>query len=240
MTDLLLMALGPLGLIHVTYYFAVKKNDLSVIDTTWGLGFIALSLIGNILSQFSNPREILILVMVLLWGLRLSLFIHSRNKGKPEDYRYTQMRNNWGENANRTAYFKVYLLQFGLMLVVGLPIFAIHFSGPSEFLFLDYFGFGLWLVGLLWEAVSDYQKSEFKKTHKHEICDVGLWFYSRHPNYFGEIIYSAATAGEFLDQFLSISSSSRSQEFHSLRRDTIRILTTRPIRMEPRHSYLTF
>jgi steroid 5-alpha reductase family enzyme len=188
MTDLFLMALGPLLLIHITYYFAVKKNDLSVIDTTWGLGFIALSLMGNILSKFSNPREILILVMVLLWGLRLSLFIHSRNKGKPEDYRYTQMRNNWGENANRIAYFKVYLLQFGLMLVVGLPIFAIHYSLPSEFLFLDYFGFGLWFVGLLWEAVSDNQKSEFKKTHKHEICDVGLWFYSRHPNYFGEVL----------------------------------------------------
>lgn len=188
MTDSLLMALGPLVLIHFTYFIAVKKNDLSVIDTVWGLGFIALAFMGNLLSGFSNPREILIFVMVLLWGLRLSFFIHSRNKGKPEDFRYTQMRNNWGENANRIAYFKVYLLQFVLMLLVGLPLFAVHFSLFTEFLFLDYLGIGLWLTGLIWESVADYQKSAFKKTHHEKICDVGLWFYSRHPNYFGEVL----------------------------------------------------
>jgi steroid 5-alpha reductase family enzyme len=188
MTELFFMASGPLILIHITYYFAVKKNDLSVIDTVWGLGFIALALMGNILSKFSNPREILIFVLVLFWGLRLSLFIHSRNKGKPEDFRYTQMRKNWGDNANRTAYFKVYLLQFGLMMVVGLPLIAVHFSKPSPFLFLDYFGAALWLIGVSWEAVADNQKAKFKKSHPDKVCNVGLWFYCRHPNYFGEVL----------------------------------------------------
>ena len=188
MINVLLMGLGPLLLIHVTYFIAVKKNDFSVIDSVWGVGFIALALMGNILSGFSNPREILIFVMVLLWGLRLSLFIHSRNKGKGEDFRYAQMRKNWGENANKTAYFKVFLLQFILMLVVGLPLFAVHLSEPSPFLFLDFLGAFLWLVGLSWEAIADAQKSAFKKVNKDGITNVGLWFYSRHPNYFGEIL----------------------------------------------------
>ena len=188
MFDVLLMALGPLLLIHVTYFIAVKKNDLSVIDSIWGLGFIAIGLIGNLLSGFSNPREILIFSMVLIWGIRLSLFIHSRNKGKPEDFRYTQMKKNWGPHANRTAYFKVYLLQFGLMLIVGLPLFAVHLSKGSNFLFLDYFGLALWMIGLSWEAVADAQKLKFKKTYQDAICDRGLWFFSRYPNYFGEIL----------------------------------------------------
>jgi 3-oxo-5-alpha-steroid 4-dehydrogenase 1 len=182
------MALGPFVLVHITYYFAVKKNDLSLIDSIWGLGFIALSLMGNILSKFSNPREMMIFGMVLLWGSRLSGFIYSRNHGKPEDFRYTQMKKNWGKNPNRVGYFKVYLLQFTLMILVGLPIIAVHFAETTHFYFLDYLGAALWFVGLSWEAIGDYQKNEFKKKHKDEVCNVGLWHLSRHPNYFGEIL----------------------------------------------------
>lgn len=188
MADLVKMMLGPLLLIHLVYIFAVIKKDLSLIDSIWGLGFILISLIGCSLADWSNTTQNLIFLMVFAWGLRLSLFIYFRNHGKPEDFRYAQWRKDWGDKVNIIAYFKVYLLQWCLMGLVALPIFAVHFSDKQSISWQVYPGVLFWTVGLLWETVADYQKSAFKKNHPHSICTKGLWFYSRHPNYFGETL----------------------------------------------------
>ncbi len=187
--DELLMLLAPLVLIHLFYAVAVIKMNLSVIDTAWGLGFITISACGTWLSRGSSLLENFILMMVVLWGLRLALFIHWRNHGKPEDFRYAQWRKDWGENTNRIAYFKVYLLQWGLMLVVGLPLFAVH-GTQASLGFFQWLGLLIWLVGLLWESVADFQKSFFKAQagNAHKLCNIGLWRLSRHPNYFGEAL----------------------------------------------------
>jgi steroid 5-alpha reductase family enzyme len=189
MSDQLLMLLAPLILIHLFYIVAVLKKNLSVIDTAWGLGFIAISSVGCWLSRGSSLLENFLLMMVLLWGLRLALFIHWRNHGKPEDFRYAEWRKDWGDKTNRIAYFKVYLLQWGLMLVVALPITAVHGSG-ARLGFFQWSGLFLWLVGLLWESVADFQKSHFKSlpANSHKLCNIGLWRLSRHPNYFGEAL----------------------------------------------------
>lgn len=179
---------APLVLIHVFYLLAIKQKNLSVIDTAWSLGFILISLTGTWLSHFENTHENILALMVFIWGLRLSLFIHFRNHGKGEDFRYANWRKEWGERTNLIAYFKVYLLQFVLMIVVALPILAIHHSSSENWTFINWTGVVIWFVGLSWEAVADYQKSAFKKIpgNQHKLCQKGLWSLSRHPNYFGE------------------------------------------------------
>lgn len=189
MNDLILILLGPLLLIHLFYFVAVAKKNLSVIDTAWGLGFIVLASIGCLTSSWKDPRENVIFFMVLIWGIRLALYLHFRNHKQKEDFRYAEMRSRWGEKTNITAYFKVYLLQYALMLVVSLPILTAHSSaGKSSLNLLNYLGIFLWAIGLTWEAVADYQKSEFKKDPKNKdrVFQGGLWSLSRHPNYFGE------------------------------------------------------
>ena len=182
------MILGPVLVIHLFFIFAVMKKDLSVIDTAWGLGFILLSLIGTVLNQASNLREVLVTLLVTLWGIRLSAFIHLRNRGKGEDFRYADMRKRWGQRTNLIAYFKVYWLQIILMLLVALPIFSVHETENDTINWFNYLGVFLWLVGLSWESVADYQKSHFKnkKENHDKIMQEGLWKLSRHPNYFGE------------------------------------------------------
>lgn len=188
MSDVATMILAPIILIHIFYGWAVAKKNLSVIDTAWGLGFILLAAMGCFLSGFNSLRENVLFLMVLLWGLRLAIFIHVRNHGKGEDFRYASWRKDWGEKTNLIAYFKVYWLQLVLMLMVGLPIFAVHENGDDVFSSLNFLGLGIWLFGLSWESIADFQKSQFKKIkgNEHKVFQGGLWSLSRHPNYFGE------------------------------------------------------
>jgi steroid 5-alpha reductase family enzyme len=187
--DYLWMALGSLVLIHFFYVLAVMKKNLSVIDTAWGLGFVIMAFIGSSLAAYSSPQENLVFSMVVIWGLRLALFLHHRNSGKPEDFRYAKWRQDWAERTNSIAYFKVYLLQWLLMLIVGLPIFGVH-EAISHIGFIQLLGVGLWVLGLSWESVADAQKSRFKSIagNENRLCQIGLWRLSRHPNYFGEAL----------------------------------------------------
>lgn len=190
MNDLIPMMVAPLILVHLFYIVAVIKKNLSVIDTAWGLGFILIALVGTYLSKGQNHQENLVSILVILWGLRLALFIHSRNRGQAEDFRYANWRKQWGDKANFMAYFKVYLLQFGLMLVVGLPLFSAHYSGQNPLSVVNYLGVLIWTIGFGWEAVADFQKSRFKSDQKNKdkVFQEGLWAFSRHPNYFGEAL----------------------------------------------------
>lgn len=190
MNHLFYILSAPFILIHFFYLLAVTQKNLSVIDTAWGLGFILISLTGAWLSHFENWTETIVAVMVFIWGLRLSLFIHFRNHGKGEDFRYAKWRQEWGEKTNLIAYFKVYCLQFVLMVLVALPILATHYDSSQAFSTINRVGLFIWLTGLIWETVADYQKSAFKKLsgNQHKLCQKGLWAFSRHPNYFGEAL----------------------------------------------------
>jgi len=188
MNDKYCMIVGPILLIHLFFAVAVVKKNLSVIDTAWGLGFILMGLIGSFLGQWASSRELVVLGMVALWGIRLSLFIHSRNSGKGEDFRYANWRKDWGKNTNVIAYFKVYWLQIFLMIIVGLPLFAAHESTDSQLNWINILGIVIWTIGLTWESVADYQKNIFKSIpgNHNKVFQGGVWAFSRHPNYFGE------------------------------------------------------
>lgn len=190
MTEYFIMLIPSLILIHLFYLFAVIKKNLSVIDTAWGLGFILISLTGAKLNHFDHLKENITMLMVLLWGIRLASFIYFRNKNLGEDFRYRNWRNEWGEKTNQIAYFKVYLLQFFLMSLVALPLFAVHQSNTPQLSLLNIAGIVTWGIGLIWETVADYQKSQFKKKieNQNKVMKTGLWSLSRHPNYFGEIL----------------------------------------------------
>lgn len=130
-------------------------------------------------------------LLVSIWGLRLFIHIAKRNWRKHEDdHRYQLLRNNWGSAAKRKAYTNVFLLQALLVMVVSLPMIGIAFAGPRTPNIGTYLGWFIWSVGIVVETLADYQLSSFLKSRapgSHAIMDQGLWHYSRHPNYFGEL-----------------------------------------------------
>jgi steroid 5-alpha reductase family enzyme len=177
------------------YIIALIKDDFGIIDVAWGLSFLVLFITGTQINSIAVEGRLLILgVAFFIWAFRLSGYILYRNiKLKHEDPRYTEMRKGWGKNIKLNAYFRVYVLQALLSLIVASPIIALFSQEKIDPLLslIDFIGMGLLAFGFLFESIADYQKNKFKSNihNKGKPCNVGLWKYSRHPNYFGEAVF---------------------------------------------------
>jgi len=128
----------------------------------------------------------IILAMIMIWGLRLGIYLSKRNLGKPEDFRYQNFRKGWGNWPNLNAYFRVFILQMLLMMIVSLPSYY-SMSNSNQMSWYNWLGVVIWTFGFIWESWADASLAHFKK-HQKGVCKAGPWKYSRHPNYFGEMI----------------------------------------------------
>ncbi|MDA8791832.1 DUF1295 domain-containing protein [Bacteriovoracaceae bacterium] len=180
---------------NLFYLVARYKEDFSVIDIAWGLSFFLIIITSTFsIGSIESTRTLVLLSLVGLWAIRLSGYILFRSlKIGKEDYRYAQWRKDWGDNANLIAYFKVFMLQAVLALIIGSPLIIFHFNQKSSIGFgttLDFIGLAVWGLGFLFETIGDHQKNEFKKDIKNQgkTLQTGLWKYTRHPNYFGEAL----------------------------------------------------
>lgn len=177
-------------LVTLLWIWSIIIKNVSIIDLFWGFGFVVVNGFYVCMSGELNPRKILILILVTVWGMRLSIYLASRNIGKGEDFRYQEFRRNYGaERYWWFSYFQTFLLQGALIMIVSLPLLGISMNKQSGDLnLLDYLGIILWLIGFIFEAVGDFQLSRFKRDAKNKgkVLNTGLWRYSRHPNYFGD------------------------------------------------------
>ena len=176
-------------LVTLLWLYSVKIKNVSIIDIFWGMGFVIVNAIYGYYSGEYTERQLLLLILVSIWGIRLSAYLGWRNWGQPEDYRYQQFRQDYGpERYWWFSYFQVFLLQGGLVLIVSLPLLAVHANPSAGLNLLDYFGIGIWCIGFLFEAGGDYQLAKFKANpeNKGKVLDHGFWKYTRHPNYFGD------------------------------------------------------
>jgi steroid 5-alpha reductase family enzyme len=171
------------------WVISVVRRDVSIVDSLWSLLFLLALLVYLAASGTTGPRSWLITVMVAAWALRLSLYITVRNHGEPEDRRYQAIRRNNEPHFWFKSLYIVFLLQGFLAWVVCLPALA-AVSGQTPPGPLDYAGLALWLVGMYFEVVGDWQLARFRRGKREAgaVLDTGLWRYTRHPNYFGEAL----------------------------------------------------
>jgi len=178
-------------LLYMLLWFAVslvlKRNDVA--DVAWGGGFIVAALAAVVSRGDVTDRAVLVVVLVVIWGMRLALHIGLRNLGKGEDARYRKWREEWGRNATLRSFFQIYILQGILLLIISLPVIRAIAAPDAPLAFTDLLGATVWLTGFLFEAIADRQLLRFKKDplNRRRIITTGLWRYSRHPNYFGEV-----------------------------------------------------
>ncbi len=178
-------------IIYATCWFAValikKRNDVA--DIAWGIGYIIICCYLFITYK-SSPVLLLLYILVIVWGLRLSLHIYFRNKNKKEDFRYLAWRKEWGKSFYWRTYAQVFLLQGVLLLIILSPVIHAVIIEPQYWSVFTWIGTGCWLMGFYFQTVADWQLSVFikHKTIPGTIMQTGLWKYSRHPNYFGEIM----------------------------------------------------
>ncbi|MNZ72558.1 3-oxo-5-alpha-steroid 4-dehydrogenase [compost metagenome] len=180
---------GAIFLYMVILFLAAQiKKDNSIVDIGWGMGFVIIAFVTFFYKDGFEPRQLLILVLVTLWGVRLALHLLIRSIGRAEDFRYANFRKEWGKNVVVIAFFRVFMLQGFFMLLLAYPIIRVNAEQSGGLDAAAYVGFVIWAIGFLFQAVGDAQLESFKKTRrsKEEVLTTGLWRYTRHPNYFGE------------------------------------------------------
>lgn len=166
------------------WLLSLLRRDVSIVDVFWGLGFVLVAWVTWSRSA-SGERSWLVPVLTTVWGLRLSGYLFLRNHGKPEDYRYREMREHHGSSFWLVSLLTVFVLQGVVMWVVSLPL-QLADKPPSPI--VAGVGFFLWLTGFFFESVGDQQLAKFKKNpaNSGKVLRTGLWRYTRHPNYFGD------------------------------------------------------
>ena len=168
---------------------ALKINNTSYVDVLWayGVGILAFCYLYLSQDQTDPDRLLLLQCLVLLWSIRLGTYLLRRCLGKPEDARYAYLRQCLGKRAKSGFFFFFQMQAFWIVLFAS-P-FLVLVRNPNALSFLDFTGLTIWLVGFIGLYIADLQLARFKKSPKRtraEVCDVGLWRYSRHPNYFFE------------------------------------------------------
>jgi steroid 5-alpha reductase family enzyme len=164
-----------------------KRNDVA--DVAWGIGFLLAAWISWIINVPDFDRGFFVTILVTIWSLRLSIHIYLRNRGKDEDYRYKAWRESWGKWFYIRSFFQVFLFQGFLMLLVVSPVVFINVYRGGTISFFDISGGLIWLIGFIFEFVGDRQLAQFIRRPENagHLMRSGLWQYTRHPNYFGEV-----------------------------------------------------
>eukprot|EP00299_Pterocystis_sp_00344_P010531 c4726_g1_i1.p1 GENE.c4726_g1_i1~~c4726_g1_i1.p1 ORF type:complete len:297 (+),score=32.58 c4726_g1_i1:34-891(+) len=164
---------------------AAPRQSERFYDITGGLTFIGCVAISAFTSPEMTLRGAVLSVMVVFWALRLSLFLFSRILQDGQDRRFNQIKT-------QPARFLVAWMFQGLWnFITPLCVFIVNAHSNSEnnnILWTDVVGWLIWLLGFGIETVADHQKTVWNRYYKGQFIDTGLWSYSRHPNYFGEIL----------------------------------------------------
>ncbi|MES2306313.1 MAG: DUF1295 domain-containing protein [Gemmatimonadota bacterium] len=168
----------------------LRTRDATSVDVAWsaGLGFLALFYPWFV--EADTQRKVVVASIAALWALRLALFLW-RDRVLPsrgEDGRYAYLRKHWGARAP-LGYFFFYQAQAGFALTFSLPIFGAMHGGPLTL--LAWCGVLVWAVAVCGETIADGQLAHFRADpcHRGMVCEVGLWRYTRHPNYFFEWLH---------------------------------------------------
>jgi steroid 5-alpha reductase family enzyme len=183
-------ALVVLAVMSAGLASARRTERLTIVDTLWGLGFVAVGLASALVSLTGDGDPVLPWVLAGLtavWGVRLSAYLHRRNHGQAEDPRYAELASADGRSFAEVALRRVFLPQGIAMYLVATPLMV--GAGTREPVWwLVGVGVSVWLLGFVFESVGDAQLARFKAdpTNRGQLMDRGLWRYTRHPNYFGD------------------------------------------------------
>ncbi len=175
------------ALMSIAWLIQYKNGNAGIVDIFWGLSFPLSAFIYLLLTDAVNFRTFLLLFMIFAWGIRLAVYLFGRNWNTEEDARYTQLKKEWGNQAQVKMFF-FYQFQGLLSSLLSVPFILIMIQYREHLTLLEIVAVTVWAIGLIGETIADAQMKSFKKnnTDKKKVCDTGLWFYSRHPNYFFE------------------------------------------------------
>ena len=166
---------------------------MTFIDAFWGLGLAGLGVATFVQADGSPARMQLLTGLAVLWGVRLGVHILARWRREGPDRRYVKILDRaqaQGLSYARAAWIRVFQLQAVILWVVAMPVQLGQMSStPPAIGLLGGLGAALAVFGLAFETLADHQLTRFKANpeNRRKVLDTGLWRYTRHPNYFGDL-----------------------------------------------------
>jgi len=202
MSGLELLALGTAAVIVIMtglFLLGRRLSNFSYVDIGWSANFSVLAVLYGLLGNGAPNHRILLCTMYGLWGARLAVHLGRRVIGHPEEGRYVELRTKWGtrgEAAFLRRMYRFYLVQAALNVILALPLIAAATDSRPELSPFEWAAAALWSIALIGESVADATLDRFKAdaNNRGRVCDIGLWRYSRHPNYFFEWLVWVAYA----------------------------------------------
>lgn len=176
------------GVMTLVWYRQVFTKNAGIVDGWWSYNFGLITLLYFFLAPGDFTRKLIILTPVLIWSIRLGTHLLIRNTTHDhEDTRYAKLRKEYGQQENfRMWVFFMYQAISNVILTI--PFLVICIDPSPELSVLVWIGLTVWVIAVIGESVADQQLKNFKKNpaNKGNVCEAGLWNYSRHPNYFFE------------------------------------------------------
>ena len=180
--------------ILILWIISILIKDISIIDTAFAPIILLITLLAIFLSNAPIIIKSIIFTSVSIWSIRLTYLKKKKKIGHGEDARYTKLRD-WkkpGLNLNLFTLRQVYFLQGVVIWCVTLPIqFVLSVDKNAVISLINQIGLVIIVIGFIWEVISDIQLNNFKNNpiQTKDFLKTGLWAYSRHPNYFGEVVF---------------------------------------------------
>ena len=169
-----------------TWLVQLRTKNAAIVDPIWSLSFPLLAVVYFLMSD-RTQMKLLFVAMIVIWGMRLGLHLLMRVlKEQHEDVRYAALRKEWGDRQN-ILMLRFYYFQAILAMVLSIP-FALVMNASLLISSFEIAGVVIWIIAVAGESTADAQLKAFKEdpANKGKVCDRGLWYYSRHPNYFFE------------------------------------------------------
>jgi len=181
------------GLFLLLWIASIAIKDPSFIDAWWALGVVVLVWATYVQLEAPGAHAIVLALLASAWGLRLGVYLLWRWGKHGKDRRYKSLEQRAAKSGLGFALFSllwVFAPQMLLQFVMALPATLGQIPKTTDFGAWAQIGLWLAVIGILYEAVADAQLAHFRSVSANDgkVMDQGLWRYSRHPNYFGELV----------------------------------------------------
>lgn len=188
------ITLGAVLLIAITgWFFSLWADEVSIVRPLWPIMVLVCTFIYSKYTGAQGSLNMAIQLMVLIWSLRMALFLLIRDHYRPEQRQYRLMRIELSDAFYRKSLTKIFF-SHALSAWIASSLFAVIFfdiaTGARQWNDVHTFAIGAFTVGLMVQTIADYQLYRFSKNMKQssDTFEKGLWKYSRHPNYFAECL----------------------------------------------------
>lgn len=166
-------------------------RNAGTVDAIWAWTLGGLAVVIAAVGTAPAPVRAAVALMGGAWGLRLGVYLWRRNYGKPEDWRYAQLRREWGAAADRKMFWFFQFQNLFTLMLAGCAFLPAAFRPDLPPAWCFALAGALWLASVAGEGIADAQMARFRAdpARRGQVCRDGLWRWSRHPNYFFECVH---------------------------------------------------